>query len=56
MDGNRRYARSREIELGRGHALGFDRLREVSHFLPPAHFPPLSVLLARGKPRALLFS
>lgn len=29
MDGNRRYARRREMEVGRGHALGFDRLREV---------------------------
>lgn len=30
MDGNRRFAKKMHIENGKGHALGFEKLREVS--------------------------
>ena len=35
MDGNRRFARKSHIETGQGHAMGFEKLREVSLMLPP---------------------
>lgn len=32
MDGNRRFAKKMHIECGKGHAMGFEKLREVALF------------------------
>ncbi len=34
MDGNRRFAKKNSMDRAQGHLMGFDKLAQVSHFLP----------------------